>query len=110
MSDDNKPMTDDEAAAFHREVTTHLKRLLIRALGANFDGLPVIALDMPGVLLAARRANDKHGGEIILGVPDELVRNLMGDPEKRDLVLLVHVPRSLQNKIEGLEAAIILPN
>lgn len=98
---------DEEAAELQVEISDHFKRILVRALAVAYDALPVVALDQPGVILQAARENDKRPAYLVLGVPDEIVKNQTGDPEQRDLILLVHVTRSLQRKIEGAEKAII---
>jgi hypothetical protein len=53
----------------------------------------------------ARGGSDKPG-YLKLAAPDSLVKNLKGDPKRRDAVLLVHIPREI---LQREESPIILP-
>lgn len=51
------------------------------------------------------RQNDKRDAYVKVGVDDELVKNLTGDRDRRDLVFLVRLPRLAVDAIaSGLEA------
>jgi hypothetical protein len=43
------------------------------------------------------RQNDKRGAFIQIGVDDEMVRNLTGDRDRRDLVFCIRIPRFALN-------------
>ncbi len=59
------------------------------------------------LLLDSARGNDKRRAYIKLIVPDEVVKNLRGLPEKRqDQLFLVSIPKEVQERSESL---IILP-
>jgi hypothetical protein len=52
------------------------------------------------------RQNPKRPAYVKLAVPDEVVKALRGSRESRDMVLLVRVPRDIQ---ERAESPIVLP-
>jgi hypothetical protein len=52
------------------------------------------------------RQNPKRPAYITLAVPDEVVKSLRGSREDRDLLLLVRVPKEVQERSESL---IVLP-
>jgi hypothetical protein len=52
------------------------------------------------------RQNPKRPAYITLAVPDEVVKSLRGSREDRDLLLLVRVPKAVQERSESL---IVLP-
>jgi hypothetical protein len=54
---------------------------------------------------SARGSGDKPG-YLKLAAPDAVVKNLKGDPARRDAFLLVHIPRDI---IQREESLIILP-
>jgi len=59
------------------------------------------------LLIESARQNDKRPAYVKLAVPDDLAKALRGSPDKRhDLVLLVSIPREVQ---ERSESRIILP-
>lgn len=58
------------------------------------------------LLLDARRANPKRPASIELAVPDQVVKDLRGSPERADLLFLVRVPREV---VERAESRIVLP-
>jgi hypothetical protein len=58
------------------------------------------------LLLDSRRANPKHPASIELAVPDEVVKDLRGSPDRGDLLFLVRVPREV---VERAESRIVLP-
>ena len=52
------------------------------------------------------RQNARRPAYVTLAVPDEVVKNLKGGRDDRDLVLLVRVPKEVQQRSESL---IVLP-
>jgi hypothetical protein len=54
---------------------------------------------------SARGSGDKPG-YLKLAAPDAVVKNLKGDPGRRDTFLLVHIPREI---LQREESRIILP-
>jgi hypothetical protein len=52
------------------------------------------------------RQNAKRPAYVTLAVPDEIVKSLKGNRDDRDLVLLVRVPKEIQERSESL---ILLP-
>jgi len=105
-------ISEAEHEARLAEIRHYLRRMLVLALGRiPEDSLTLLALDQPGLVVAARRANDKHGAEVVLGVPDELVVNQAGRIEDRDLVVLIHITNSAKRSLEGeAKALVLLPN
>ena len=59
------------------------------------------------LMLESARQNDKRPAYLKLAVPDAMVKQLRGQREQRDLVLLLRVPREV---LERAESPIILPN
>lgn len=67
----------------------------------------VMVLPLLANLVDLARANDKVGdGTARVRIPDSLVVNLRGEPELRDLLFLVHIPRRL---VDIGESRIVLP-
>ena len=62
--------------------------------------------DLRRLALDAGRRNDKRPAYVQLAVPDDVVKDLRGRPEKGDLLLFVRIPRQL---LERLESRIVLP-
>ena len=58
------------------------------------------------LLIDSARQNPKRPAYVKLAVPDELVKALRGARQQEDLVLLVRVPRDVQ---ERAESPIVLP-
>jgi len=57
------------------------------------------------LLDSARGSGDKPG-ILKLAAPDAVIKNLKGDPDRRDAFLLVHIPREI---LRREESPIILP-
>jgi len=109
MKEPPAPITESEHEERLAEIRRYLRRMLVLALGRlREEDLTLLALDQPGLIVGARRQNDKHGAEIVLGVPDEVVVNQLGDIEKRDLIVLVHLPNSAKRSLEGAAKALVL--
>lgn len=106
------PATEAEFYAELDEQRRYLKRLLVKHLMAcPDDQLALFAADQPGIFLDACHGGKAGPPRILLSVPEELVRNLKGPPEQRDLILLIHVPRATQEFLEGVgEPRIVLPD
>jgi hypothetical protein len=99
------PLTEEEHEALLAEVRDYMRRILVLAL-ARLDP-DHLAIIRPGLVSADRRSNDRHGAQLILEVPDEMVVNFRGPADERDLVLLVHIPRSAQRMLEGLDQPLL---
>lgn len=80
-----------------------------RALSYALDKYPekVAMIPVQELLLESARKNDKRDAYIKLAVPDEVVKGLRGGRgEEKDLVMLVIVPKEVQQRSESL---IVLP-
>ncbi len=66
----------------------------------------VEAAQIKSLLLDSARQNAKRPAYVKLAVPDELVKSLRGAREPEDLVLLVRVPKDVQ---ERADSPIVLP-
>lgn len=62
--------------------------------------------DVRRLVLDAGRRNDKRPAYLQVAVPDEVVKDLRGRPEKADLLLFVRIPRET---LQRLESRIVLP-
>ena len=113
MSDNGHPppITEVEHDARLAEIRGYLRRMLVMALGRLPENdLTLLALDQPGLIVGHARSNKRHGAYLVLGVPDEVVVNFCGDPSRRDLMVLVHLPNSALRLLEGADSArIVLP-
>jgi hypothetical protein len=81
----------------------------LRALTYALDKYPekVAMVPVQEILLESARQNDKRNAYVKLEVPDEVVKGLRGSRgEEKDLVMLVIVPKEVQQRAESL---IILP-
>jgi len=58
------------------------------------------------ILVDSARQNAKRPAYVKLAVPDDLVKQLRGQREQQDLVLLLRVPREV---LDRAESRIILP-
>ena len=58
------------------------------------------------LVLDSARQNPRRPAYVKLAVPDEVVKGLKGSREAKDLVLLVKLPRDIQ---ERAESSIVLP-
>ncbi len=58
------------------------------------------------ISLEMARQNSKRPAYLKLAVPDDLVKNLRGNPDHQDLVLLVRVPKAV---LDREESPILLP-
>ncbi len=59
-----------------------------------------------GLLIDSARQNAKRPAYVKLAVPDEVVKGLRGSREQGDLLLLVRVPKDIQQRADSL---IVLP-
>lgn len=80
------------------------RKTLAFALEKYPERLEIAPVDQ--LLLETTRQNARRPAFLKVAVPDEMVKNLRGRPEDRDLVLLVRVPRDLG---ERAQSPIILP-
>jgi len=82
----------------------------LRALAFALDKYPerVEIVPIEELVTDSARQNPKRPAYVTLAVPDEVVKGLKGGARKedRDLVLLVRVPRQVQERAESL---IVLP-
>ena len=58
------------------------------------------------LLTDSRRANDRRPATIELAVPDQVVKDLRGSPDRGDLLFLVRVAREV---VDRAESRIVLP-
>ena len=58
------------------------------------------------ILIETARQNDKRPAYVKLAVPDDLVKQLRGQREQQDMILLLRLPREVQ---ERAESPIVLP-
>ena len=80
-----------------------------KALTYALDKYPekVAMIPLQELLLESARKNDKRPAYVKLAVPDEVVKGLKGGrDEEKDLVMLVIVPKEVQQRSESL---IVLP-
>ena len=80
-----------------------------KALTYALDKYPekVAMIPLQELLLESARKNDKRDAFVKLAVPDEVVKGLRGNrAETQDLVMLVIVPKEVEQRSESL---IILP-
>jgi hypothetical protein len=66
----------------------------------------VEVVPLESVLADSARGSAGGPGSLRIAVPDAVVKNLRGDPARRDVFLLVHIPRDL---VEREASPIILP-
>ncbi|HUP43481.1 MAG TPA: hypothetical protein VM599_09745 [Thermoanaerobaculia bacterium] len=64
------------------------------------------AIDLDQLVLESARQNEKRPAYVKVAVPDEWVKSLRGPREGQNRLLLVEVPREVE---ERSESAIILP-
>ena len=58
------------------------------------------------LLVDSGRSNERRPAYVQLAVPDEVVKDLRGAPDRGDLLFLVRVPREV---VERSESRIVLP-
>jgi len=106
------PVTEEQFYAELAEQKRYLLRILVKYLSVTpEEGLALFAADQPGIFLDAAHGGKAGPPRILLSVPEELVVNLKGDPKRRDLLLLIHIPRATQEFLEGVgEGRIVLPD
>jgi hypothetical protein len=81
----------------------------LRALTYALDKYPekVAMIPLQELVLESARRNEKRPAYVKLAVPDEVVKGLKGGREEdKDMVLLVIVPKEVQQRSESL---IVLP-
>lgn len=107
-----QPVTEEQFYAELAEQKRYLLRLLVKYLSVTpEEQMALFAADQPGIFLDAAHGGKAGPPRILLSVPEELVVNLKGDPKRRDLLLLLHIPRATQEFLEGVgEARIVLPD
>lgn len=57
-------------------------------------------------ILSARRQSDPKPAALQIAVPDEVVKNVRGDAERRDLIFMVRIPAAF---VKALQSPIIQP-
>lgn len=72
---------------------------LIEYLQKYQNSIEIIEIEK--TLLDSTRGKEGKFGTIKIAVPDELVKNLRGSKEKRDLILIVHIPNEIKKKMES---------
>lgn len=110
--DPEPPITEEQFYAELAEQKRYLVRLLVKYLAVTREeDLALFAADQPGILLDVCREGKAGPARMLLSIPDELALNFKGDPQKRDLVLLIHIGRTTQEFLEGVgESRIELPS
>jgi hypothetical protein len=80
----------------------------LKTLAYALDKYPekVEMIPLQELLLESARKNDKRPAFVKLAVPDEVVKGLKGGGDSKDLVMLVIVPKEVQQRSESL---IVLP-
>lgn len=81
----------------------------LKTLSYALDKYPekVALIPLQELLIESARKNDKRDAYVKLAVPDEVVKTLRGSRnEEKDLVMLVIVPKEVQQRSESL---IVLP-
>ena len=81
----------------------------LRALTYALDKYPekVAMIPLQELVLESARKNEKRPAYVKIAVPDEVVKGLKGGREEdKDMVLLVIVPKEVQQRSESL---IVLP-
>ena len=80
----------------------------LQSLGFALEKYPdrIEALPVERLVLDSARQNAKRPAYVKLAVPDDMVKTLRGDPESRDLVLMVRVPREI---LDREDSRIVLP-
>ncbi len=58
-------------------------------------------VEIQEILMDSTRGNDKKPGILKIAVPDEIVKNLRGEPEKRDILLIMRIPNEIKKKMES---------
>lgn len=72
---------------------------LIEYLQKYQNSIEIIEIEK--TLLDSARGKEGKFGAIKIAVPDELVKNLRGSKEKRDLILIVRIPNEIKKKMES---------
>lgn len=72
---------------------------LIEYLQKNKEMIEIVELEK--VLVDSTRGKENAPGLLKIAVPDEIVKNLRGIPEKRDLILLIRIPNDIKKKMES---------
>lgn len=72
---------------------------LIEYLQKNKDLIEIVELEK--VLVDSSRGKEGSPGYVKIAVPDEIVKNLRGVPEKRDLILILRIPNDIKKKMES---------
>ncbi len=80
------------------------RQLLTYALETYPDKVEVAPVEQ--LVMESARQNAKRPAYLKLAVPDDLVKQLRGQREQRDMVLLLRLPREVQ---ERAESPIVLP-
>ena len=80
----------------------------MRALAFALEKYPqkVEVVPVSELVMDSARRNDKRPAYLKLAVPDDVVKALRGSREPEDLVLLVRVPKDVQDRAES---KIVLP-
>jgi len=68
----------------------------------KFLGHPAVTvLDASGLVYDSARGRDGGPGKLHLAVPDNIVKNLRGDPGRRDKIILVHVEHWMVSSLQS---------
>ncbi len=80
------------------------RQLLAYALETYPEKVEVAPVEQ--LVMESARQNAKRPAYLKLAVPDDLVKQLRGQREQRDMVLLLRLPREVQDRAES---PIVLP-
>lgn len=80
------------------------RQLLSYALETYPERVEIAPVDQ--LVMETARQNPKRPAYLKLAVPDDMVKQLRGQREQRDLILLLRVPREVQQRAES---PIVLP-
>lgn len=76
-----------------------MKEKLIEYLQKYQNSIEIIEIEK--ILLDSTRGKEGKPGTIKIAVPDEVVKNLRGSKEKRDLTLILIIPNEIKKKMES---------
>lgn len=72
---------------------------LIEYLQKYQNSIEIIEIEK--ILLDSTRGKEGKTGTIKIAIPDEIVKNLRGLKEKRDLILVLRIPNEIRKKMES---------
>jgi hypothetical protein len=58
-------------------------------------------VELEKVMIDSTRGKEGRSGTIKIAVPDEVIKNIRGSSEKRDLILILRIPNEIKKKMES---------